>query len=89
MGNEDSEQVYEGVLFETNHFESHLCVLVDRNPDWLRKGDWHGYVSRNNVVSITLSDERAKLFEGEQPTPLVDRSFLIAWGMFVNEVVSN
>lgn len=81
-----SEREYDGVLFESTHFDTHLCVRVDREEHWSRGEDWHGYVYRDNVICVTLVDEAGVPVATENREQVADEDFLFAWGMLCNSL---
>ena len=80
---------YDGVLFESNHSNTHLCVKVRREEHWGRSRNWHGYVHRNNVVEVVLVGENGDPCEHDSVPTIADQSFLLAWGEFCNKALQS
>ena len=87
LGSDDSVIEYDGLLFESNHSDTHLCVKVDHEDHWGRSRDWHGYIHRDNVLEVVLVDD-AEPFADEFLELIADKQFLFAWGKCCNKAVA-
>ena len=79
---------YDGVLFESNHSNTHLCVKVDHEDHWGRSRDWHGYIHRDNLIDIVLVDDDGEPLTDESLEQIADQQFLFTWGKFCNKAVA-
>ena len=79
LGDHRSIREYEGILFESNHSDTHLCVRVDHEDHWGRSRDWHGCVGRNNVIGVALVDDDGKLVPSDRLDQVADMYFLNIW----------
>ena len=84
LGADDSVIEYDGVLFESNHSYTHLCVKVSHEEHWGRSRNWHGYVHRNNIIDVTLVDVNGDPLPDVSLQQVADQTFLFAWGDFCN-----
>ena len=83
LGADASVAVYNGVLFESNHSGTHLCVRVEHEDHWGRSRAWHGYVHRDNVLEIVLMCDGAPVAV-ESIEKVADQRFSSVWGGYHN-----
>lgn len=84
LGADESVREYEGFLFQSTHFDTHLCVGVDHQEHWGRSDDWHGCVCRDNIICVTLVDKDGEPLGHDSLTQVADQLFLSTWGMLCN-----